>query len=61
MLYRYTAQGDFGGDTWHETVDDAKNQAMFEYGDALGEWIAVPDDTSDTHEFAITAVRQRTP
>jgi hypothetical protein len=32
MLYRYTAHGDFGGDTWHETLDDAKRQAVLEYG-----------------------------
>ena len=61
MMYRYTAQGEFGGDTWHETLDDAKKQAMFEYGDALGEWMPVPTEASDAHEFAITAARQRAP
>jgi hypothetical protein len=61
MLYRYTAHGDFGGDTWHETLDDAKRQAVLEYGDALGDWMPVPDDVSDMEEFAITAARRRWP
>src|SRR5438132_9574654 len=38
LLVRYTLDGTFAGDTWHETIDDAKNQAAFEYGDAVGDW-----------------------
>jgi hypothetical protein len=31
---RYDALEDFAGDTWHLTIDEAKQQAEFEYGDA---------------------------
>jgi hypothetical protein len=52
MLFRYTAHGDFGGDTWHSTVEDALDQATFEYGEALLSWMDVPDDVADAHDFA---------
>jgi len=32
MMYRYTDAGEFCGDTWHETLEDAFEQAEFEYG-----------------------------
>lgn len=44
MLYRFTASGEFAGDTWHQNLDDAKHQAVYEYGEALGEWQPVPED-----------------
>jgi hypothetical protein len=53
MLFRYTAHGEFGGDTWHPSVDDAQEQTIYEYGDALLEWIDVPDEVIDAHAFAI--------
>ena len=33
MLFRYTAYGEFGGDTWHLTVEEAQESAIYEYGD----------------------------
>lgn len=53
MLFRYTAHGEFGGDTWHATPDDAQEQADYEYGDALGQWVEVPEDVKDAHAFAV--------
>ena len=53
MLFRYTANGQFGGDTWHATIDDAREQAKFEYDEALEPWIDVPDDVEDAHAYAI--------
>lgn len=53
MLFRYTAHGEFGGDTWHPSVADAREQAVFEYGTALATWIDVPRDIRDAHGFAI--------
>jgi hypothetical protein len=53
MLFRYTAHGEYGGDTWHATVAEAYEQAVYEYGDALVMWIQVPDDVVDAHAFAI--------
>lgn len=54
MLYRYTAHGEFGGDTWHGSLAEARAQAEYEYGDALLEpWMEVPDDVTDPHHFAV--------
>ena len=38
MLYRYQDDGTFCGDTWHETFEDAKHQASYEYGIAEDAW-----------------------
>jgi hypothetical protein len=55
MLFRFSASGEFAGDTWHQNLDDAKHQATYEYGDALGEWQSVPEDTStDPTEFILS-------
>ena len=59
MLFRYTAHGDFGGDTYHESLGDAREQASYEYGDALGEWMDVPDDVVDAHAFAVAYAHDR--
>lgn len=53
MLFRYTAYGEFGGDTWHPSVDDAQEQAIYEYGDALLEWLDVPAHVPDVHAYAV--------
>jgi len=53
MLFRYTAHGEFGGDTWHPTLGEAHEQAAYEYGEALVPWIEVPADVTDAHAFAI--------
>jgi hypothetical protein len=59
MLFRYTAHGDFGGDTYHGTSEEALEQASFEYGEALGEWVSVPDDITDAHAFAVAYAHDR--
>jgi hypothetical protein len=61
MLYRYTARGDFAGDTWHESVAAAKEAALYEYRDSLARWVEVPADAADAHAYAIqcaAAVRE---
>ena len=32
MMYRFTDNDEFCGDTWHENFSDALSQAAFEYG-----------------------------
>lgn len=59
MLFRYTAHGEFGGDTLHSTVDEAKDQAADEYEDALMDWEEVPADIGDAHLFAIRYAHDR--
>src|SRR5256885_693096 len=58
MLDRYTATGEAAGDTWHENMEDAKQQADFEYGDAVGEWREVPDVVADAVAFALAEYRE---
>lgn len=53
MLFRYTAHGEICGDTPHDSLADAEEQARQEYGDALLEWMDVPADVKDAHDFAI--------
>ena len=53
MLFRYTAHGDLAGDTWHATVGEAQEQAMYEYGDALIAWLEVPTEVADAHDYAV--------
>jgi hypothetical protein len=53
MIYRYKQDGTFCGDTWHESIEDAKQQAIFEYQGALQAWSLVPTEEQDAREFAI--------
>jgi hypothetical protein len=32
MMYRYTADGQFCGDTWHQSFEEAIAQEKYEYG-----------------------------
>lgn len=43
MLFRYDALGNFGGDTWHESVDDAREAAEREYDGLISDWSPVPE------------------
>jgi hypothetical protein len=38
-LLRLDADGEYLTDTWHETIDAAKQQASFEFGISEGDWI----------------------
>lgn len=38
LLVRYSASGEFAGDTWHATVDEAKRQALVEFQIEPSEW-----------------------
>jgi hypothetical protein len=57
-LFRYSAAGEFGGDTWHQTFNDAQAQAVFEYGEAVGDWEEIPAAEPDAESYAIKAVRE---
>jgi hypothetical protein len=59
MLFRYTAHGDLAGDTWHASLDEARAQAAYEYGDALVPWIEVPEEIGDAHAFAVRYAYER--
>jgi len=59
MVFRYTAFGELGGDSWHPSVADAKERAGEEYGAALLPWEPVPDEVTDAHAYAITFASDR--
>lgn len=41
-LFRYTDDGRFCGDTWHETVEHAFDQAEYEYALGRDDFVAAP-------------------
>lgn len=51
LLIRYASNGRFAGDTWHPTVDEAKEQAIYEFGKAVSVWKEVPTDVNDIVAF----------
>jgi hypothetical protein len=51
FLYRFGAAGECVGDTWHRTVDDAKEQAVFEFEGRIKGWTDVPNGTEDVVAF----------
>lgn len=53
MLFRYTSHGELCGDTPHTSIAEAQEHASMEYGEALLDWIEVPDDVADAHAFAV--------
>jgi hypothetical protein len=50
FLLRYSAQAQFAGDTWHETVAYAKEQAAFEFGSTPG-WTPLTTSDPTTEEL----------
>lgn len=55
-VFRLTPDGKVVGDTWHQTMEDAKQQAKYEYGEALTEWEAIPEDVTDPIRFILARV-----
>ncbi len=47
FLYRYTRHQDFGGDTWHPSLEEAQEQASFEFGSSLLGWSELASDVED--------------
>src|SRR5690606_17290127 len=41
LLFRFTETGEYAGDTWHQSIEEAKAQAEFEYGLAGDAWQVV--------------------
>lgn len=51
LLVRYARDGSFAGDTWHADWDEVREEAEDEFGDALGEWHAIPAGTEDLEAY----------
>ncbi len=58
FLFRYDSKGECVGDTWHKTMEEAQDQAFFEYQMALGEWQDVPPEVQDVIAFGLAALKQ---
>jgi hypothetical protein len=56
FLLRYARDGNFAGDTWHQSLGEVKEQAAFEYGDLLSDWEEVPPNTPDALKYALEQV-----
>ena len=59
MVFRYTAHGEFGGDTLHSSIAEAKAETAAEYDEALLAWEEVPEEIGDAHSFAVRYARER--
>jgi hypothetical protein len=53
FLFRFTKDSTCVGDTWHLDIEEAKEQASFEYGDYLTEWREVPLTVDDALGFGL--------
>lgn len=51
LLYRFAADGSIAGDTWHQSVEEAKRAANSEYYGDVSEWLPVPVSDTNLAEF----------
>ena len=58
FLYRYSANGNCVGDTWHMSVDEAKDQAAYEYEGLVGKWSNVPPEVDDVVSFGLARSKE---
>jgi hypothetical protein len=53
FLFRYDTQGQCVGDTWHMSVQDAKDQGSFEYPGVRLDWRDIPAEIVDAVRFGL--------
>jgi len=53
LLHRYAADSSSAGDTWHVSIGEAKEQAKYEYGEAISPWTQIPEHVEDFFGFAL--------
>lgn len=56
FLYRYGNDGSYAGDTWHTTVEEAKEQVSFEYSSIHVTWDEVPSEVDDVVAYAFSRI-----
>lgn len=52
FLLRYSESGEFAGDTWHIALEDAMDQAKFEFDSERDGWLEIPEDEPDAVSYA---------
>jgi hypothetical protein len=50
FLFEFRDDG-FVGDTWHRTIEDAKAQANYDFGNSISAWQEVPLEIADPVAF----------
>lgn len=58
FLKRYDQKGRCVGDTWHMSLEDAKQQAIFEHGAAIVGWKEIPSGVTDAVSFGLAENRE---
>ena len=53
FLERFDEAGADAGDSWHQSIEEAKEQAREEYGESIGVWMPVPDSEEDPVAFGL--------
>lgn len=53
FLERFDETGADAGDSWHQSIEEAKEQARGEYGESIGVWTPVPDSEEDPVAFGL--------
>jgi hypothetical protein len=58
FLYRYGRDGNCVGESWHMNVEDAKDQANYEYEGQMAECTKVPPEVEDVVAFGLARLQQ---
>ncbi len=53
FLFRFDASGHCFGDSWHLTIDGARQQAIAEFNDLLLDWEPLPAEVEDPISFGL--------
>lgn len=53
FLERFDETGADAGDSWHQSIEEAKEQAREEYGESIRMWTPVPDGEEDPVAFGL--------
>jgi hypothetical protein len=53
FLERFDEAGTEAGDSWHQSLEEAKEQARAEYDESIGVWTPVPDSEEDPVRFGL--------
>lgn len=57
FVSRYDSEGRFIADTWYASREEAVEEAATEFGNTLGEWRPVPENTEDVEAFVFADAR----
>lgn len=59
FLNRFDDRGNCVGDTWHVTIDDAINQALYEFETPPQNWVVLPANLDDVVKFGLNELARR--